>query len=141
MNVLLRESFSCCSMLKKSSAIFLRQANFLSSTTTSDTSGSKESCAKTKEQAKKAKTPKGKLDETYDEAQSSYSEKEPLKRFADDINPSTGEKGGPRGPEPTRYGDWERKGRVSDFWIKSNIKQQQQQKIVDLLLEQEEFKS
>jgi hypothetical protein len=23
--------------------------------------------------------------------------------------------GGPTGPEPTRYGDWERKGRVSDF--------------------------
>jgi hypothetical protein len=23
--------------------------------------------------------------------------------------------GGPRGPEPTRYGDWERQGRVSDF--------------------------
>jgi len=22
---------------------------------------------------------------------------------------------GPSGPEPTRYGDWERKGRVSDF--------------------------
>ncbi|KAA2213672.1 DUF1674 domain-containing protein [Pseudoroseomonas oryzae] len=22
---------------------------------------------------------------------------------------------GPTGPEPTRYGDWERKGRVSDF--------------------------
>jgi len=22
---------------------------------------------------------------------------------------------GPKGPEPTRYGDWERKGRVSDF--------------------------
>lgn len=22
---------------------------------------------------------------------------------------------GPAGPEPTRYGDWERKGRVSDF--------------------------
>lgn len=21
----------------------------------------------------------------------------------------------PKGPEPTRYGDWERKGRVSDF--------------------------
>ena len=31
------------------------------------------------------------------------------------INPHTGERGGPRGPEPTRYGDWERKGRVSDF--------------------------
>lgn len=23
--------------------------------------------------------------------------------------------GGPSGPEPTRYGDWERKGRCSDF--------------------------
>ena len=23
--------------------------------------------------------------------------------------------GGPKGPEPTRYGDWERNGRVSDF--------------------------
>ncbi len=25
------------------------------------------------------------------------------------------EVGGPRGPEPTRYGDWERKGIASDF--------------------------
>ena len=25
------------------------------------------------------------------------------------------EKGGPAGPEPTRYGDWERKGRCIDF--------------------------
>jgi hypothetical protein len=25
------------------------------------------------------------------------------------------EKGGPKGPEPTRYGDWERKGIISDF--------------------------
>ncbi len=25
------------------------------------------------------------------------------------------ELGGPKGPEPTRYGDWERKGVVSDF--------------------------
>jgi hypothetical protein len=31
------------------------------------------------------------------------------------VNPTTGERGGPRGPEPTRYGDWERKGRISDF--------------------------
>ena len=23
--------------------------------------------------------------------------------------------GGPKGPEPTRYGDWERNGRVTDF--------------------------
>ena len=25
------------------------------------------------------------------------------------------ETGGPKGPEPTRYGDWERKGRCIDF--------------------------
>jgi hypothetical protein len=25
------------------------------------------------------------------------------------------EHGGPSGPEPTRYGDWERNGRCSDF--------------------------
>lgn len=25
------------------------------------------------------------------------------------------EEGGPRGPEPTRYGDWERKGVAVDF--------------------------
>jgi hypothetical protein len=25
------------------------------------------------------------------------------------------EKHGPKGPEPTRYGDWEKKGIVSDF--------------------------
>ena len=25
------------------------------------------------------------------------------------------ETGGPKGPEPTRYGDWERKGLISDF--------------------------
>jgi hypothetical protein len=30
-------------------------------------------------------------------------------------SPPTGEDGGPSGPEPTRYNDWERKGRVSDF--------------------------
>ncbi|WP_424135393.1 succinate dehydrogenase assembly factor 4 [Roseomonas chloroacetimidivorans] len=29
--------------------------------------------------------------------------------------PKPTEIGGPTGPEPTRYGDWERKGRVSDF--------------------------
>jgi len=26
-----------------------------------------------------------------------------------------GEEGGPKGLEPTRYGDWERKGLISDF--------------------------
>ncbi|KAM3964672.1 succinate dehydrogenase assembly factor 4, mitochondrial [Aphomia sociella] len=40
---------------------------------------------------------------------------DPLPPFPNNTNPETGEVGGPRGPEPTRYGDWERKGRVSDF--------------------------
>lgn len=40
---------------------------------------------------------------------------DPLPAWPDNKNPHTGEEGGPRGPEPTRYGDWERKGRVSDF--------------------------
>jgi hypothetical protein len=31
---------------------------------------------------------------------------------ADDV---VKEIGGPKGPEPTRYGDWERKGRCVDF--------------------------
>lgn len=59
------------------------------------------------------KTPIGKLDQG--EGRHPYQEKEPLKPWPNDINPHTGEVGGPRGPEPTRYGDWERKGRVTDF--------------------------
>ena len=30
-------------------------------------------------------------------------------------SPKPGEVGGPSGPEPTRYGDWQHKGRVTDF--------------------------
>ncbi|KAH8412247.1 hypothetical protein KR009_000808 [Drosophila setifemur] len=60
----------------------------------------------------RAKTPLGKLEEF---AQHPFQEKEPLKPWPNQTNPYTGEIGGPSGPEPTRYGDWERKGRVSDF--------------------------
>ncbi|XP_030555234.1 succinate dehydrogenase assembly factor 4, mitochondrial [Drosophila novamexicana] len=60
----------------------------------------------------RAKTPLGKLDEF---SRHPYQEKEPLKPWPNQTNPYTGEIGGPAGPEPTRYGDWERKGRVSDF--------------------------
>jgi len=31
------------------------------------------------------------------------------------VQPGTPEVGGPKGPEPTRYGDWEKGGRCSDF--------------------------
>ena len=37
--------------------------------------------------------------------------KRPQRTFSD----KQYEDGGPKGPEPTRYNDWERKGRVSDF--------------------------
>ena len=32
-----------------------------------------------------------------------------------DAPPETKEYGGPKGLEPTRYGDWEKKGRCVDF--------------------------
>ncbi|XP_018562627.1 succinate dehydrogenase assembly factor 4, mitochondrial [Anoplophora glabripennis] len=59
------------------------------------------------------KTPIGKLDEPL--GKHPYQEEEPLQPWPDNTNPHTGEIGGPKGPEPTRYGDWERKGRVTDF--------------------------
>ena len=31
------------------------------------------------------------------------------------VQPETEEIGGPKGPEPTRFGDWEKGGRCSDF--------------------------
>jgi|TARA_B100001250_G_C19816296_1_gene798623 hypothetical protein len=33
----------------------------------------------------------------------------------DQVIPTSKERGGPKGPEPTRYGDWERAGRCIDF--------------------------
>ncbi|XP_012892723.1 PREDICTED: succinate dehydrogenase assembly factor 4, mitochondrial [Dipodomys ordii] len=64
-----------------------------------------------KQPTRKPELPVGRFDAPED----SHLEKEPLKKFPGDINPVTKEKGGPRGPEPTRYGDWERKGRCIDF--------------------------
>lgn len=59
------------------------------------------------------KTPIGKLEEQPNVHPAQ--EKDPLPEFPNGVNPQTGEIGGPKGPEPTRYGDWERKGRVTDF--------------------------
>ncbi|XP_030054865.1 succinate dehydrogenase assembly factor 4, mitochondrial [Microcaecilia unicolor] len=74
-------------------------------------SGSEEKLKLDKKPLKKPKTPQGRFDETEE----SSAEKDPLERFPDNINPVTKERDGPRGPEPTRYGDWERKGRCIDF--------------------------
>ncbi|XP_070543421.1 succinate dehydrogenase assembly factor 4, mitochondrial-like [Ptychodera flava] len=76
---------------------------------------------KKKDTLKKPVTPVGKHDSDpecnreWPVGQHPYGEKEPLERWPDNVNPHTGEIGGPRGPEPTRYGDWERKGRCIDF--------------------------
>ena len=75
-------------------------------------------CTESKRPRAPIKTPRGKLDTFTDLPEHTThpdQEKEPLERFPNDVNPKTGERGGPRGPEPTRYGDWERKGRVTDF--------------------------
>lgn len=42
-------------------------------------------------------------------------DEDPLPPWPDNTNPHTGEVGGPKGLEPTRYGDWERKGICVDF--------------------------
>ena len=52
------------------------------------------------------KTPSAEADDadTHGSAPTKKSAKQPPREI-----------GGPEGPEPTRYGDWERNGRVSDF--------------------------
>ncbi|KAG7279345.1 hypothetical protein CRUP_001253 [Coryphaenoides rupestris] len=57
--------------------------------------------SKDKQPLRKPKTPLGRLDAPEEKTK--------------DANQKTKEQGGPRGPEPTRYGDWERKGRCIDF--------------------------
>jgi len=62
------------------------------------------------------RTPKKHSNEPLGSNQTNLQEGEdPFAPFEGRRNPRTGEVGGPTGPEPTRYGDWERKGRVSDF--------------------------
>ncbi|MGE4481672.1 DUF1674 domain-containing protein [Acidocella sp.] len=40
---------------------------------------------------------------------------EPAVTLKPDTRQPPKEIGGPKGPEPTRYGDWEKNGRCSDF--------------------------
>ena len=46
------------------------------------------------------------------EAQRALAEAEARRKQAEKLQP---EQGGPPGPEPTRFGDWERNGRCIDF--------------------------
>lgn len=52
--------------------------------------------------------PASALENSADELENSPSGAEPCNDVAEEIN-------GPKGPEPTRFGDWERKGRCIDF--------------------------
>ncbi|MBI1272939.1 MAG: DUF1674 domain-containing protein [Alphaproteobacteria bacterium] len=40
---------------------------------------------------------------------------QPVKKAKPAPLPPATEQGGPPGPEPTRYGDWERRGKCVDF--------------------------
>ena len=48
-------------------------------------------------------------------AERALAEAEERRRLAAEQQPRPRELQGPKGPEPTRYGDWERKGIISDF--------------------------
>jgi hypothetical protein len=48
-------------------------------------------------------------------AQRALAEAEARRQAAANAKPMPKEFQGPKGPEPTRYGDWEKKGIASDF--------------------------
>jgi len=52
---------------------------------------------------------------TLSEAARRALEEAEARRSAAEPSPDRLEHGGPKGLEPTRYGDWERKGLASDF--------------------------
>jgi len=48
-------------------------------------------------------------------ARRALAEAEARRAAAEGVKPGPKEFGGPKGPEPVRYGDWEKKGIASDF--------------------------
>lgn len=55
------------------------------------------------------------LSDTAKRALAEAEERRAKAKAADDAAKHSKEVDGPKGPEPTRYGDWERKGIASDF--------------------------
>ncbi|MEM7617910.1 MAG: succinate dehydrogenase assembly factor 4 [Pseudomonadota bacterium] len=49
------------------------------------------------------------------ESQKKAMDSETLKKKSRELNEQAEEFGGQEGPEPTRYGDWEKGGRCTDF--------------------------
>jgi len=67
-------------------------------TTKTPTTENAGNCEKSKTQPKKkTKTPKGRLDDSFDDAPPVFNEKEPLQVYPNNVNPKTGEIGGPKG--------------------------------------------
>eukprot|EP00250_Pteridium_aquilinum_P011183 c19889_g1_i1 orf=144-476(+) len=66
---------------------------------------------KSSSSSKEPPSPGGSVEKVIDAPQSPDQEEQEQEYR----NPHTGEIGGPKGPEPTRYGDWEKGGRCSDF--------------------------
>ena len=66
---------------------------------------------------KRSMSGKAKPPELSPEAQRALAEAEERRRLKEIVPPPKQPKeiNGPKGPEPTRYGDWEKKGIVSDF--------------------------
>ncbi|GFP91302.1 succinate dehydrogenase assembly factor 4 mitochondrial [Phtheirospermum japonicum] len=58
---------------------------------------------------------KEKIHSQIEDEKKQPSEDEEIDDGDESANKLTGEIGGPRGPEPTRYGDWEKNGRCYDF--------------------------
>ena len=64
----------------------------------------------------KAATPGGERKKLTPAAQRALAEADARRRAPQaDARPAAKEFQGPKGPEPTRYGDWETKGIASDF--------------------------
>ncbi|MGX6646705.1 DUF1674 domain-containing protein [Maricaulaceae bacterium MS644] len=65
--------------------------------------------------AKPAESPAGAQKPLSDNARRALAEAEARRKAARDAAERERELGGPKGPEPTRYGDWEKKGITYDF--------------------------
>eukprot|EP01018_Ginkgo_biloba_P003646 Gb_41273 [translate_table: standard] len=74
-------------------------------------------CSVSQESLKSDESPTGSIEgkRAEEEEEEKHEDESEDEGGGEYINPETGEMGGPRGPEPTRYGDWEKGGRCSDF--------------------------
>lgn len=70
---------------------------------------------KAKAKAKSKSKAKAKADENRQEAARRALEEAAIRRAQEPKRATPKETGGQEGPEPTRYGDWEKEGIISDF--------------------------